>query len=1209
MSIDKEDLINFLVKSHSIDEIKHRYKDVPPDDVYNLIDELVNEEKIRYVEGRNEVKYQTVNNDFEGKIIDTIALLAGYYCTNPTCRQFTIAPSRLIEDKIIKIGEAAHIHSSRKKGPRYDEEKSRPTHKNGIWLCRTCHKKIDGPDWESYPPELLRSWKEIHSNWLRENLGIPFNLIKIKKLSLSFTKWRNNLKRDIKIIYKVKSFMSKYEELLKEYLEGEKPTLKSIRIIGPRGVGKKTILIDALEQFFKEKLEKTLVFIHQNNEILNLEFSDDMTIIIQECSNNFHENLYHKLDAFGYVNTILISMGSDNYKAGIIRTHTKLIEVEEFDKFQMAKLLMNVYPSLTTQQSNKVIEMSGGIPAIAFDVYSYIREEDITLDEIDESWQHWESRLDQFSRKESFSKEEIKKIMQRFVLIGEIPYYDDPSTRRQYLPYLKSGEIEKVELTMNSLVDYGFFKVRNFSLTLNPPFMSLYLLKEIKKEDILDHIKLLISGKNKGFLSQFLKKIFMLKEEQIQNYVGWALVHELESNWKSLSDPFYTTIVYHLSDFLPDEVLNLIEKLLSNIATQQDLDYNILIVKTLEKLTERSDFFFRAFNLLIKLALVIKPNELTLVISRNFLNGKVDFNSKIDFLRNKVELNNESESYLIIELLCSLIFSYSIEPHQISQYYGPEGSKHEIEIEYLYIDSILKFIELFLKSPIDKIKKHLFSLISKNVLTLLANGKWEWLKTFFERILKEFPDLKLKILRSIKHGVRLKNLVTENFFNQIAEWVEKLKEEFNIEEKIRWFFDINRQVSESKPLQRDDIKKFAQKFIDNDSLFKESLPYLITSDIFEIADFGVIIANLDENFTLWPLIEENFIKNIDNSSTFFFNGYTSVIFKRDPSKWEKILSKIENIPSSEPKLFQLIIPKYPFKNYLDKLIELYKKGAFPKERINSLYIASKDRLKLFSPEELAKLIKFYFNEVQNKLDGVNLFFLERLLEAQEYVVPNEVEDFIIEILTAFEDLDDFNAYLPILWNELIEKISDQNPNFNTKLKQIILNNLSSIPIRIIINNIGSQIENWLQKDYEKTIVMLRKVLKIQDIKNYKLINIFNEKRIQLINIEDQISFCKDFPQFIGLIIGFHTSELLTQKKITLFFEKLVFSFPYDFNISKRTCLEIVRAKHKMDPALIKKNIEVLEKLKGEATNESLNFWLMEVIKCLTKKIEYYAEVA
>lgn len=1202
MSIDKEDLINFLVESHSIKEIEQRYKDVPQDDVYLLLDELENEEKIRYVEGKNEVKYQAVNNDFKGKIIDTIALLAAYHCTNPTCRQFTTAPSRLFEDKVIKIGEAAHIHSSRKKGPRYDEEKSKSTPKNGIWLCSVCHKKIDGPDWEHYLPELLDNWKEEHSDWLRENLGVPFNLIKNKKLSLSFSKWKNNLKRDIKTIYKVKSFMSKYEELLKEYLEGEKPTLKSIRIIGPQGVGKKTILIDVLTQFFEEKLEKILVFITENHEILNLEFSDNMTIIIQECSNNFHENLYQKLDAFGYENTILISVGSDNYKAGIVKTHTKLIEVEEFDNYQMEELLRNIYPSLTTQQSNKIIEMSGGIPAIAFDVYSYIREEGITLEEIDESWQHWESRINQYSSKESFPKDEILNIMQRFALIGEIPYYDDPATRRQYLPYLKRGELEKIELIMNSLVDYGFFKVRNFTLTLNPPFMSLYLLKEIKKEEIMDHIKILISGRNKGFLSQFLKKIFMLKEERIRNYVGWALIDELKSNWRSILDPFYATIVYHLSDFLPDQVLNLIERLLSNINTQQNLDYNILIVETLEKLNERPDFFFRTFNLLIKLALVVKPNELTLIQTRIFLSGKVDFSYRIDFLRKKVNLNNESESYLIIELLCSLILPYSIEPHQISQYYGPEGSKHETIIEYLYLDSILNLLDLFLKSPIDKIKKHLFSLISKNVLTLLANGKWEWLKTFFEVNIKEFPDLKLAILRSIKYGEHLKNLVTENTFKEITEWVGKIKGEFNIEEEIRWFLDIKRQISEAKPLQRDDIEKFAQKFVDNDSLFKACLPYLIISDLIEIAEFGSIIANLDENFTLWPLIEENFIKNMNNSSTFFINGYTSVIFKKDPSKWEKFLSKIESIPSFEPKLYQLIIPKYPFKDYLDKLIELYKKGAFPKEKINVMFISSKNRLKLFSPEELAKLIKFYFNEVSDKLDGVNLFFLEGLLEAQEYIVPNEVEDLIVEILTGFDDFDDFNAYLPVLWNKLIEKISDKNPKFNTKLKQIILNNLSSIPTRIIINNIGSHIENWLQNDYEKTIDMLRRVLEIQDINNYKLGKIFNEKRIKLINVEDQIIFCKDFPHFIGLIMGFHTSELLIQKKITLFFEKLVDSFSYNSSISKRTCLEILRTKPRMDSALIKENIEILAKLKGETTNESLKSWLKEVINCLTIKM-------
>jgi len=42
MSIDKEDLMDFLVNSHSTEEIKQKYKDVHPNDVNLLIDELEN---------------------------------------------------------------------------------------------------------------------------------------------------------------------------------------------------------------------------------------------------------------------------------------------------------------------------------------------------------------------------------------------------------------------------------------------------------------------------------------------------------------------------------------------------------------------------------------------------------------------------------------------------------------------------------------------------------------------------------------------------------------------------------------------------------------------------------------------------------------------------------------------------------------------------------------------------------------------------------------------------------------------------------------------------------------------------------------------------------------------------------------------------------------------------------------------------------------
>ena len=697
----------------------------------------------------------------------------------------------------------------------------------------------------------------------------------------------------------------------------------------------------------------------------------------------------------------------------------------------------------------------------------------------------------------------------------------------------------------------------------------------------------------------------MLKEEQIQIFVAWALFDELESNWNSLADSFHATIIYHLSDFLPEQVLNIIENLLTNHITQQNLECNILVIITLEKLSEKSEFFFQVFNLMIKLAIIIKRNDFLVVLSRTFLNGVLDFNIKLDFINHKIDLDNEDESYIIIDLLCSLIYPYTIEPHRISNYYGPEGEKHEIEFNYLHLDSVLNLLESFLKSPNDNVRKHLFYSISEKVLTLFANGKWEWLKTLFEKIIEGIPSLKLNVLESIKFGDHLKNLVPEKIYRQIAGWVAKIEKELKIEDMIEWFFNIKRQIYDTGPIQKKDKEKFVQQFLDDKSLFKESLPYLIRSELFEMAEMGETIANLDENFSLWPLIEEIFIKDIKNSNTLFINGYTYVIFKKDPAKWEKILSKFESIPEFEPKLYQLIIPKYPFKDHLDKLIELYKKGVFPIETITRMRVFSVKRLKLLTREELAKLIKFYFNEVPNKADGGNLLFLDNLLDAQEYVLPNGLDDLIIEILTAFEDFDEFNAYLPKLWNDLIEKISEKNPKFVTKIRQKLVNNFNAIPYRIIIDIIGSIIEVWLQKDYEKTIEQLRKILETSGIKYKKLEYILNEKRINLINVEDQISFCKNFPKLIGHIIGFHTSELLTQKKITLFFEKLVDSFQYKYNISKKTCLAILRALPKRDKAIVEKHINVLENLKRETTNEPIKYWLSGVIKCLMKKIGEY----
>ena len=84
-------------------------------------------------------------DDFSLTVKDILAKRVGYVCSNPNCKKHTIAPNSK-EDKVINIGEAAHITAAAPGGPRYDEALSpseRKSINNGIWLCSNCATLID----------------------------------------------------------------------------------------------------------------------------------------------------------------------------------------------------------------------------------------------------------------------------------------------------------------------------------------------------------------------------------------------------------------------------------------------------------------------------------------------------------------------------------------------------------------------------------------------------------------------------------------------------------------------------------------------------------------------------------------------------------------------------------------------------------------------------------------------------------------------------------------------------------------------------------------------------------------------------------------------------------------------------------------------------------------------------------------------------------
>lgn len=91
------------------------------------------------------------------------------------CRASTFGPHTSHEGKFQCIGEAAHITAASEGGPRYDKDISqaeRTSVKNGIWVCRNCHKRIDN-DTVEYTKEKLRSLKEKAEEHALALLSMP----------------------------------------------------------------------------------------------------------------------------------------------------------------------------------------------------------------------------------------------------------------------------------------------------------------------------------------------------------------------------------------------------------------------------------------------------------------------------------------------------------------------------------------------------------------------------------------------------------------------------------------------------------------------------------------------------------------------------------------------------------------------------------------------------------------------------------------------------------------------------------------------------------------------------------------------------------------------------------------------------------------------------------------------------------------------------
>lgn len=102
-----------------------------------------------------------------------LASRAGYQCSHPECDMITIGPGDK-SDQISSVGEAGHIYSAAKNGPRGQNGLSEHDLKsvnNGIWLCKTHARLVDVNKGHGFTASQLISWKLLHEEAIKRKQG------------------------------------------------------------------------------------------------------------------------------------------------------------------------------------------------------------------------------------------------------------------------------------------------------------------------------------------------------------------------------------------------------------------------------------------------------------------------------------------------------------------------------------------------------------------------------------------------------------------------------------------------------------------------------------------------------------------------------------------------------------------------------------------------------------------------------------------------------------------------------------------------------------------------------------------------------------------------------------------------------------------------------------------------------------------------------
>lgn len=604
----KKEIVKYINQPYSIEEIDEYFEDIPIDQIEKIINDLLQNELVRIVESHELIKYEKVDSDY--KFIPTkvrkIAELAGYICTNPECSNLTIAPSKLLPGKSIKIGEAAHINGNKPTSARFDETLSENYIKsieNGIWLCRNCHKIVDSNKGKDCTIELLKKWKTKHNEYLSKNLGKPVYLSTDNlKMAQTFKSWSKNNAINFPKIFIRSPDRDLIMEKLKKKINLNNQTNQIIRLSGLSGLGKTRLIYETLKSgnfrkniyyydnvshFFKSEIYTML----KNNNSINL------ILVIDNCTLDNHQKIKNNFSL--KTNKILIiTIGFHNE---IHDNDNNYFQLEFMNPALIEEILELNFNEIPKKRKKKILDVSHCFPKFALKFVLKNNHQNMKYIASDDDI----NRLI-FGEKTSLNKERVKKVLTHIALFSRLGYF---------------GKIKDEYFKTSEQIDYPLGNLNNEEYNLDLKLESKWIC-QLLDLNWADYTKIITEFKKKG----------IIRGESRLNIGSIPLVIFLVNDYWSQNSDVITTIEsipQELIYYLIDQFFTVMELYCVFKEDSESYKYIIEFLKNLEEkelyLEEMLDFIiFRyedlnVFDREMLLQKVIKREELACIFLKSIL--------------------------------------------------------------------------------------------------------------------------------------------------------------------------------------------------------------------------------------------------------------------------------------------------------------------------------------------------------------------------------------------------------------------------------------------------------------------------------------------------------------------------------------------------------------------------------------------------------------